>query len=216
MTKAVLFDLDGTLLDTAEDLGAALNHVLSVNNLPGVAYEISRPLASDGAKGLLELGFSSELSRFNYDDLRKLFLQYYEENIAVHTKLYAGIEALLTHLDTAGVPWGIVTNKPEALAKKLVAFYPALNTSQVLLGGDSLPQRKPDPEPLRVACAQLSCETINTWYIGDALRDMQASNAAGMTSVVANWGYIKVTDDVAQWQADYIINHPNEILQLIN
>ncbi|WP_448548661.1 HAD family hydrolase [Thalassotalea fusca] len=216
MSKAVLFDLDGTLLDTAKDLGAALNHVLAVNHLPEIAYDISRPLASDGAKGLLELGFGSALSRFNYDELRELFLQYYEENIAVHTKLYAGIESMLANIDKAGIPWGIVTNKPEALAQKLVAFYPALNTSQVLLGGDSLPQRKPDPEPLRVACGQLSCETTNTWYIGDALRDMQASNAAGMTSVVANWGYIKLTDDVEQWHADFIINDPHEILQLIN
>ena len=216
MINAVLFDLDGTLLDTAEDLGAALNYVLTECELPTVAKEQSRPIASDGAKGLLELGFGEALPQYDYNKLRESFLAYYEENIANNTKLYSGVEPLLAILDKSNIPWGIVTNKPEALARKLIAFYPALNSSKVLLGGDSLPQRKPDPAPIRVACEKLSVAPESALYVGDALRDIQASNAAQTTSIVANWGYIKSTDDVFQWKADYILNDPAEILQLIN
>ena len=216
MINAVLFDLDGTLLDTADDLSASLNHVLIQHGLPTIDNAIARPLASDGAKGLLELGFGDLLPQFDYEELRASFLQYYDENIAVNTQLYSGIEQLIASLDKAVIPWGIVTNKPEALAKKLIAYYPALKNSKVLFGGDSLPQRKPDPMPIILACDQLSATPENTLYVGDALRDIQASNSAKSPSVVANWGYIKATDDVSKWQANYIADTPGEILQLIN
>ncbi len=144
----VLFDLDGTILDTADDLGAALNFVLTEYNLPTITSEAYRPIASDGAKGLLELGFGDKISDYDFATLRQMFLNYYENNIAHHTKLYDGITELINELNTKNIAWGIVTNKPEGLTLKLLPYFPELAQSQVMVGGDSLAERKPHPAPI--------------------------------------------------------------------
>jgi len=215
LPAAVLFDLDGTLLDTANDLGEALNYVLAKHGLPLVARKDYRPVASDGAKGLLELGFKEKLAYFDYDQLRAEFLQYYQDNIAKHTCLYSGVSKVLATLSALNIPWGIVTNKPEGLTQILLPNFDELIQSQVMIGGDSLPERKPHPLPLIHACRLLNVIPSNCWYVGDALRDIQAGNNANMLSIVAKWGYIKADDNCYEWGADLLINSPEELLNCI-
>ena len=213
--KAVLFDLDGTLLDTANDLGAALNHVLSKYQRPLVPAASFRVVASDGAKGLLELGFGASLAEFDYALLRQEFLDYYSENIAVHTCFYPGIIELLSALSENNIPWGVVTNKPIGLTQKLLPHYALFEQCQVTVGGDSLPQRKPHPAPLLYACEQLAVPPEQCIYVGDALRDIQAGNEANMLTVVAQWGYIIDQRQCRQWQADHLTEKPQDILEFI-
>ena len=213
--NAVLFDLDGTLLDTANDLGAALNFVLKKHHLPTVAPQTFRPVASDGALGLLTLGFKEQLDDFNYDQLRKEFLYYYQQHIALHTRLYAGVDDLLVRLEQENIPWGIVTNKPEGLTRLLLPHFEALSSCKVLVGGDTLAKRKPDPTPVLFACRQMKRLATQCFYVGDALRDIQSGNAAKMTTIVAHWGYIKSTDNPQDWQADYIHYCPTDLLELL-
>lgn len=213
---SVLFDLDGTLLDTANDLGAALNHVLAKYNKPAVAAEKYRPIASDGALGLLNLGFGKEISHYNYDELRQQFLDYYADNIAVHTCLYSGVASLLAKLEANNIPWGIVTNKPEGLTKKLLPHYKEFKHCAVMVAGDTLPQRKPDPAPILYACKQINVDHKHCFYVGDALRDIQAGNSAEMKTFVAQWGYILADETCQTWQADHIIASPTDLLNFIN
>jgi phosphoglycolate phosphatase len=213
---AILFDLDGTLLDTANDLGEALNFVLNKHGLQSVDREKYRPVASDGAKGLLELGFGDKLASFDYEELRHQFLKHYEENIAVHTKLYNGIEALIKHLDDNTIPWGIVTNKPEYLSKILVPKFPQFNACRSLIAGDTLPQRKPDPAPLLHACNQMSVDPLDCIYVGDAPRDIEAGNRAGMFTIIAEWGYIINVSDCESWDANLTTVNPADIWLMIN
>jgi len=213
--KAVLFDLDGTLLDTANDLGEALNYVLKSKGLDTIAREDYRPIASDGAKGLLELGFKESLVNYNYDELRQEFLNYYEENIAVHTCLYPHIEELLTHLNEMNIPWGIVTNKPEYLSKILVPKFPQFNQCKSLVAGDTLPQRKPHPAPILFACKQMNITPEDCIYVGDAPRDIEAGNSANMHTVIAQWGYISNIKQCIHWQANAMTLNPLDILLTI-
>ncbi|ASP49289.1 HAD family hydrolase [Cognaticolwellia beringensis] len=212
---SVLFDLDGTLLDTADDLGAALNHVLQRYNKPVVAAKDYRPVASDGALGLLNLGFGHDIKNYDYEVLRQQFLDYYQENIAVHTRLYSGVTELLQHLEANGIPWGIITNKPEGLTKILLPHYPEFINCAVMVGGDTLTKRKPDPEPILHACELINVNNQHCYYVGDALRDIQAGNSALMKTFVANWGYILADEDCLTWQADHIIDTPTDLLAFI-
>lgn len=214
-TKAVLFDLDGTLLDTANDLGEALNYVLNKYNFPTVAREHYRPVASNGAKGLLALGFGEQLDEFDYDVLRQEFLTHYQENIAVHTCLYPGISELLTELNKQQIPWGVVTNKPEGLTSLLLPFFDEFKNCQVMVGGDTLKERKPHPAPLLYASQQLSVNANECIYVGDAPRDIEAGNRAKMYTIIAKWGYILATDECNLWQACAIAESPLDILKSI-
>jgi N-acetyl-D-muramate 6-phosphate phosphatase len=212
---SMLFDLDGTLLDTADDLGAALNHVLAHYNKPLVAAKDYRPIASDGALGLLNLGFGEAIKEYDYDVLRQQFLDYYQENIAAHTCLYPGVAQLLQALEDIDIPWGIITNKPEGLTKLLLPYYPEFKNCAVMVAGDTLPQRKPDPEPILHACKQINVDHKQCFYVGDALRDIQAGNSAEMTTFVAKWGYILSDENCHAWQANHIISTPTDLLAFI-
>lgn len=212
--KAVLFDLDGTLLDTANDLGAALNDVLSQYQLPNVAPEIFRPIASDGAKGLLTLGFGEQLANYDFETLRTQFLSYYESNIAHHTCLYSGVAELITYLDKHDIAWGIVTNKPEGLTLKLLPFFPEFKNCKVVVGGDSLTERKPHPLPLTHSLNIIKHQASDCLYVGDAPRDIEAGNAAGMPTVIAGWGYISDLSSCKKWKADFFVQQPKEIINL--
>lgn len=210
--NAILFDLDGTLLDTAKDLGNALNQILSGFNRPTVDYAVYRNIASDGAKGMLELGFGEDLKHYDFASLRQQFLDYYETNICVDTDYFSGVESLLLSLNQNNIPWGIVTNKPEFLTQQLVSSFPLLLNCAVIISGDTLNQRKPHPLPLLHAEEKLALASPNTWYIGDAERDIQAANAANMVSVIAQYGYIADMQQTNQWNADLSIHSPSDLL----
>lgn len=209
--SAVLFDLDGTLLDTAGDLGNALNHVMRQYDRPEVAYRDYRLIASNGAMGLLKLGFGEELDQIDFAHARKILLDYYASNICHKTLPFDGVSDLLTHLNQINKPWGIVTNKPAALTEKLLAHFPLMANCRSVISGDTLSVSKPHPEPLLLAAKQLQIDPAKALYVGDALRDIQAANAAKMGSVIARYGYIAKDENLAAWQADYIIDSVDEL-----
>jgi 2-phosphoglycolate phosphatase len=210
--NAILFDLDGTLLDTARDLGNALNLILKELDRPPIDYEVYRNIASDGAKGMLELGLGKDLKNYDFAVLRQQFLDYYETNICIDTHYFLGVESLLLTLNQNNIPWGIVTNKPEFLTLQLVTSFPLLQNCGVIISGDTLNKRKPHPLPLLHAEEKLAIDSPNTWYIGDAERDIQAANAANMHSVIAQYGYISDIKQTNSWNADLSIHSPCELL----
>lgn len=210
----VLFDLDGTLLDTAPDLGNALNRVLSYHRLPLCDYEQYRVVASDGAKGLLELGFGDKLAQVNFDHARAMLLDFYQQNICVDTTAFDGVESFLSQLNQHNIPWGIVTNKPQKLTHTLLEYFPVMQQCQAIISGDTFTQRKPHPLPLLHAAKQLNLPTKSTLYVGDALRDIQAAQNAGMPSVIARYGYIHEEEDLSSWNATFEIDHINQLSSL--
>lgn len=213
--RVVLFDLDGTLVDTADDLGAALNSVLTECGLPTVTAQAYRPVASHGAKGLLELGFGCRLGEFNFTELRNALLNYYASHIAIHSRCFAGVADLLAYCHTHHIRFGIVTNKPYGLANALIKQLPELAECSVLLGGDSMAVRKPHPAPLWVCCQLLAVKPTECWYVGDAERDIAAANRAGMTSIIADYGYIDAHDRPADWGADLRVSSVYALLEVL-
>ncbi len=213
---AVLFDLDGTLLDTAKDLGAALNAVLAKNGMPSVAYEQFRLEASNGSKGLLELGFGEAINDYEFEALKSDFLDIYHNNICVETDLFNGMLEVLESIRSEGLAWGIVTNKPGYLTTQLLQGFDELKDCAVCISGDSLPERKPSPTPLLHAAAAIDAIPGKTLYVGDALRDMQAANSAGMISVLARYGYLTKEELERDWDVDHQIETVSELLTLIH
>tara|TARA_Y100000034_G_scaffold133922_1_gene200916 strand:- start:2650 stop:3294 length:645 start_codon:yes stop_codon:yes gene_type:complete len=213
--KAVIFDLDGTLLDTTDDLGAALNHVLEINGLAAVSREVYSPAISDGVKALLEVGFGSLLAEFDLARLRQDVLDHYEANIAVHTDCFDGVPKLIQSLINDDIKVAIMTNKPTFLTLPLVGQISALKEIEVIVCGDTLDEAKPSPKPLLYAAEQLGISSSDCLYVGDAQRDIQAAKAAGMTSACALWGYIPSLEDAYSWQADLNLTNPLLVLDHI-
>jgi len=212
--KTVLFDLDGTLADTAPDLAGALNHVLKAHNYEPLPYETIRPHVSHGGIALTTLGFGKDHPEF--DSLYKELLAHYENNIANETTLFAGMNDLLTNLEANNLNWGVVTNKPAWLTEPLMQALKLTSRAATIISGDTLEQRKPHPAPILHACNQAGSEAAECIYIGDAERDIEAGNAAGMRSIVALFGYIAESDKPNKWNAHASINHPKEILSIID
>jgi phosphoglycolate phosphatase len=211
--KTVLFDLDGTLADTAPDLAAALNHVLELHDCNPLPYETIRPYVSHGGMALIKLGFGKDHPQFDifYNEL----LQYYFNNIASKTILFPGMSELLLELEATNINWGVVTNKPAWLTEPLLDQLNLTSRAVAIVSGDTLEQRKPHPEPILYACKQAGSEPAECIYIGDAERDIEAGNRAGMHSIVALFGYIADTDTPDDWGAHASINHPQEIISII-
>lgn len=212
--QAVLFDLDGTLLDTADDLGAALNAVLAKEQRPPVAAEFYTPLASHGSAGLLRFAFGEQFEQ-RKDEFRQAFLSYYAANVVVHTRLFDGVDELLQGLAKRGIQAGIVTNKPHALTQLVLPYFPQLQALPVIVSGDTLSVAKPHPQPLLHAAEQLQLAPSQCWYVGDAERDIQAGNAAGMRTILARYGYIHANDQPDQWGAHADIALPQQLLALL-
>lgn len=212
MIKAVLFDLDGTLADTARDLGAALNRLLAEEGLPPQPYEAVRPIASHGARGLVSLGFGIDKSHPRFEEYRLRFLDLYEHSFADETVLFDDINALLREIDARGLKWGIVTNKPMRFTDRLVPALPFAVPPAVVVSGDTVGIAKPDPAPMLHAAQQIDIAPEHCLYVGDAERDIQAGRAVGMRTVLVNWGYIADSDDPASWQADITIDQPLALL----
>ena len=208
----VLFDLDGTLVDSAPDLELAMNRYLAEIDLPTVDGAAFRRCVSQGGRAMLRLTFAGEDDEALGLRLPR-FLALYAESIAERSGLFDGMREVLDAINAVGSRWGIVSNKPVALAEKLVSALGLDAECAVLLGGDSLPQRKPDPEPLRVACNRVGVAVDDAVYIGDDLRDIEAARAAKMPSIAAAWGYQLAGDNIEDWNADHIVNAPLDLLR---
>jgi len=197
--KTVLFDLDGTLADTAPDLAGALNHVLKKHGHQPLPYETIRPFVSHGGIALTTLGFGKEHPEF--DSLYKELLAHYEANIANETVLFAGMHELLLELEANNINWGVVTNKPAWLTEPLLDALNLSSRASAIVSGDTLEQRKPHPAPILYACEQAGSKAEECIYIGDAERDIEAGNRAGMHSIIALFGYIAESDTPDNWGA---------------
>lgn len=213
LPRAILFDLDGTLADTAPDLAAAVNRIRAERGLAPTPYELLRPVASAGAQGLIGASFGLKPEDDGYDDLRVAFLDHYEAALAVESRLFDGIKALLTALPAHDVSWGIVTNKPARFTDKLVPQI-GLREAQCVVSGDTTPHSKPHPAPLLEAARRLALTPQECWYVGDDLRDVQAGHAAGMVTIAAGWGYCGYAEP-ASWGANALAASPTELLELI-
>jgi len=213
LPRALLFDLDGTLADTAPDLAAAVNKMRTDRALDETPFDILRPLASAGARGLIGAAFDIAPGNPLYDDMRTEFLANYAAAIADHTVLFDGIAQLLEEITDHGLHWGIVTNKPALYTDALVPKI-GLQHAACVISGDTTPHAKPHPEPLFEAARQLQITPQACWYVGDDLRDIQAGKAAGMPTIAAAWGYCGHTEP-ADWLADTIAMHPLDLMSLI-
>jgi 2-phosphoglycolate phosphatase len=213
--RAVLFDLDGTLIDSAPDLAEAANALRLEHGLPALPHEQLRPMVGAGARGMLGVAFGVGPGDSRFDPLRDAFLARYEQALLVHTRPFAQVAELLAALETAGLGWGIVTNKAARFAVPVVEGLGLRPTAGALVCGDTTPHAKPHPEPLLEAARRLAVLPADCVYVGDDLRDVQAGRAAGMSTVVAAWGYLGLGERVEAWDADAIINHPVELLNLL-
>jgi len=209
--KLVLFDLDGTLLDSAPDMLAAVNALRETHGEPPMLLAALRPHVSRGARAMLAAGFPG-LDADAREAQVPSFLAAYQRELARHGGPFEGIEALLSALEDAGSRWGIVTNKPEYLARALMPLLDWDARCAVLVGGDTLPVRKPDPLPLLHAAHVVGIEPGDCAYVGDDERDIVAARAAGMPSVAALWGYRLDEDDPVAWQADAMVERPVDLL----
>ena len=212
MIQAVLFDLDGTLADTALDLGGALNTLLARHNLPAKSMDEIRTQASHGAAGLLKLGAGITPDHPDYAQWRTKYLDEYDSRYAQDTALFDGVNKLIAELDQRGIKWGIITNKPMRFTDKLVPKLGFAIPPAVVVSGDTCGEPKPSVKPMLYACGQIHADPQHTLYVGDAERDIQAGRNAGMTTVLAEWGYISDEDDTDSWQPDYRIATPIELI----
>lgn len=212
--QAVLFDLDGTLLDTAGDMGAAANQVIANLGLPLLSEAVLQTTCSDGAYALLRAGIHPTLiEQHGIEVLRKQMLDFYRDNLCYHTRPYDGVPSLLNWLTQARIPWGVVTNKPAMLTEPLLAMLPLFAGCSVTVSADTLAYKKPHPAPLLYAAEQLSVVPEHCVYIGDHKRDIEAGHAAGMITVAAKWGYISAGEDPTHWQAHYHLSSATALEQ---
>jgi phosphoglycolate phosphatase len=211
--RAILFDLDGTLADTAPDLAAAMNRVRIARGLAPAPYEQLRPVASAGARGLIGAAFGLKPGDDGYEELRVAFLDNYAAALAVESRLFEGIVPLLQELLDCGLSWGIVTNKAARFTDALVPQI-GLQQARCVVSGDTTPHSKPHPAPLLEAARRLALAPQDCWYVGDDLRDIQAGRAAGMATIAAAWGYCGDAEPAA-WEADAMADSPLHLLNLI-
>ncbi len=210
--RAVLFDFDGTLADTAPDLAAAVNWMRAKRGLAPLAPEVVRPYASMGARGLLRIGFGMTPEHPDFEAMKAEFLERYAEAICEETRLFPGMDELLAGLERRAIAWGIVTNKAMRLTERIV---PQLGVSPAcVVCGDSTPHLKPHPASLLLAARQLKLPPAECLYVGDDLRDVQAARAAGMRCAAAEWGYHGTENGGPQiWNADLLLSHPQDLLE---
>ena len=213
MIKTVLFDLDGTFIDTANDLISTANEIYSKNNKPSISYEEGREIASDGIRAFLKKRFDEKIDNFNL--LSEDFLGVYKKNFLNNPILFDDFIETLSILEKHEVRWGIVTNKARYFAEKIIFHHELDKKCSVLMCGDDIGfKSKPSPDLLIEACRIINLSVSEVIYVGDGLRDIQSAKAANIKSVLACYGYLKKTDSIYEWGSDYIINNPKEILSL--
>lgn len=214
-TRAVFFDLDGTLADTAPDLGGALNELLAEHERPPLEMAVLRPHVSAGTRGMLGVGFGLKPDHADYPELAKRFLELYAARLCVDTRLFDGMAPLLDELEARQVAWGIVTNKPARYTEPLMEALQLSHRCAAIVSGDSAAMPKPAPDTLLLACATAAVPPRLTLYVGDDLRDIQAAHAAGTGAIAAGWGYLGDGLPISEWNADAIIANPLELLNIL-
>ncbi|MDD3610261.1 MAG: phosphoglycolate phosphatase [Halothiobacillaceae bacterium] len=215
--QGVLFDLDGTLVDTAPDMATALNRLREREGGTPLPYPVIREQVSNGAGALIRLGFpEADPQAAEFERLRQHFLALYAEALAVESRLFPGMDAVLDTLEARGLRWGVVTNKPAFLTEPLLRALGLSERAGSIVSGDTLPVRKPDPAPLRHASAALSLLPEHCLYVGDHVRDIEAGRAAGMRTIGALFGYIDANDNPQHWGADALIAHPLALLDQLD
>jgi len=213
--KAVLFDLDGTLADTAPDLAYALNRTLAHYGEPQLPFEQIRPVVSHGGIALIKLGFRMQPEQEGFEERRQHLLQVYLDNLCRDTRLFEGMAEVLEHCERNAIAWGVVTNKPAWLTDPLMAQMQLSGRTPAIVSGDTCANRKPHPEPIEHACRLLRVPPQHCWYVGDAGRDMQAGRAAGCATIGATFGYIYPDDPIEHWDSDINIDHPLQLIELL-
>jgi len=212
-TACVLFDLDGTLADTAPDLYEALKRLLAEQGRPPVPYGEFRNAVSHGTRAMLKSGLGIEPGDPDYALLQQRFLDFYLADIATRTRLFEGMNELLERLEAEAIPWGIVTNKPARLTEPLMHGLGLMARASAIVSGDTTAHAKPHPEPVLHACRLAGAEPSRTLYLGDAERDIKAGRNAGTRTLVALFGYLAENDTPEQWQADGAVAHPLDLLK---
>ena len=213
--RALLFDLDGTLADTAPDLVAVLNRMLAEAGLPPVPFAIARNVVSHGAVGLIRLGFGLPPDAPVDEQRRQRFLDLYGTLGHAFSRVFIDLDTILSLCSRLNASWGVVTNKPAGLTEPLLEHLGMLSSAGTVVSGDTLPTRKPDPEPLRHAARELGVDPADCIYLGDAERDIIAGRGAGMRTVSTSYGYIRPGEDHASWRADATVDHPSKIASML-
>lgn len=214
--SAILFDLDGTLADTAPDLAYALNRTLEHYGKAALPYEQIRPVVSHGGIALIRLGFGMQPDQPGFEERRQHLLQVYLDNLCRETRLFDGMAEVLQHLESNAIAWGVVTNKPAWLTDPLMQQLQLHLRTRAIVSGDTCTNRKPHPEPIEYACSLLGTAPRECWFVGDAGRDMQAGRAAGCATIGATFGYIYPEDPIDAWDSDHNIDHPRQLIELLD
>ena len=214
--RAVLFDMDGTLLDTAPDFIAVIQAMRLARGLPLVPEHLVRDVVSGGARAMVLSAFDSDPSSDEFEALRLEFLERYQEHCAVHSHLYDGMAELLEDIERANLRWGVVTNKPLRFAEPIMQRLGLASRSAVLVCPDHVSRSKPDPEPMVLACRQLDLEPASVLFVGDDLRDIESGRAAGSRTAAVRYGYIHPDDDPSHWGADVVVEHPAELRSILD
>jgi N-acetyl-D-muramate 6-phosphate phosphatase len=215
VVKAVFFDLDGTLADTAPDLGGAVNQLLREHGHAPLDMATLRPHVSAGTRGMLGIGFGLRPGESGYDVLARRFLDIYAARLCLETSLFDGMAELLSHLESSDTRWGVVTNKPARFTEPLMECLGLTRRAAAIISGDSAPKPKPAPDTLLLACSNAGVIPQQALYVGDDVRDIQAAHAAGMRAVAAGWGYLGDGLPVREWGADATIATPMELIALL-
>ncbi|ARN75033.1 HAD-IA family hydrolase [Oceanicoccus sagamiensis] len=213
--QAVLFDLDGTLIDTAPDFAVVVNLLLERHGKAELPYSAIRETVSHGARALITLAFELQEGDDGFEALRLELLELYGQHLSVETSLFPGMHELLLWLESNNIPWGIVTNKPRLYAEPILRDLLLSERCSALVCPDDVTHTKPDPEPLLLACEHIGCEAQQTLYIGDHRRDIEAGKNADMKTMAVNYGYIEADDPAENWQADFYVDHADEIQALL-
>jgi len=212
---AVLFDLDGTLIDSAPDLGAAADKMRTDRGLASLPLALYRPMAGAGARGMIAVAFGLTPDDVRFPELKEEFFRNYESRMTEHTTVFDGVAELIVRIGQAGFKWGVVTNKSARFTVPLTKALPLFDTAQTIVSGDTTPHSKPHPAPLLEAARQLDVPPGRCIYVGDDERDIVAGRAAGMPTVAAAYGYLGKTADTGGWNADATIAAPGALLNLL-
>lgn len=213
---AVLFDLDGTLIDSAPDLGAAVDKMRVQRGLPSLPLEQYRPMAGAGARGMIGIAFGIKPEHADFEAMKEEFFVNYENCMTERTRIFEGVHDMIAALVSQGLPWGVVTNKSSRFTDPLTSAMPLFATAGAIVSGNTTPHAKPHPEPLFEAARRLSVDPGRCVYVGDDERDIVAGLAAGMGTVAATYGYLGQQTDIARWNAHLHIDSPLKLLNYLN